>query len=448
MKNLRLPIVALLVPLLFTSIARADLPEAVTRHIDSSTLLVVRGDVSKLDVDASMQFVRSLIADAPEADRAEFEEMLGQMEEALTQAQEGLKPVIEAGATEAYMVVSPAPLMQQVPPVVIVPIGDEAQRDAVLAFLRQIPMKHEPVEGAVLVGEQAAIAAATATRPEPRPELEEAFAGDRPDRAASAVFAPTPLVTVFGLQALREAAKESPAVPAELADTLAKLTLASVDISLPPEPSGVIEMRFADEGSAEQMHTFLEAMRQLGKAQASEELGPEAAESVSAAVAPEQDGSAIRIEITSQELKEALGGPMIAAVQQAREDAQRVQAMGGLKQIGMGIHMYANDQDGMLPESLDEITPYIAADEQQAREVLTSARVDAEVGFIYVKPAEKLSEVKDSARRVLAYEKLPAEPAEDYQAVVLFVDGHVEAMPVERLRKLAQEQGFEIETLE
>ena len=49
MKNFRLSLVALLVPLLFASIARAQLPDVVKKYIDSSTLMVIRGDVSKLD---------------------------------------------------------------------------------------------------------------------------------------------------------------------------------------------------------------------------------------------------------------------------------------------------------------------------------------------------------------------------------------------------------------
>jgi hypothetical protein len=390
-----------------------------------------------------MQFVRSLAEDAPEADRAEFEEMLAEAEKGLTGVREGLQPVIEAGVTEMYMVVSPAPLMRQVPPAVIVPVADDAQRDAVLEFLRQTPMKHEAVEGAVLIGEPAAISVAKATRAEARPDLTEAFAGDHEGRAASAVFAPTPLVSVFGLQALREAAKESPAVPVGLADTLEKLTLARIDVSLPPEPNGVMEMKFADEAAAQQMNTFMEAMRQLGKARASEDLSPEAAESMAAAVAPEQTGASIRVEVTAQELRDTLGKPMLMAIQQAREDTERTTAMSNLRQIGMGIILYSNDFDHTFPDSLDQIVPYLGNDEAKARQIFISPRVDAEVGFAYVRPAEKLNEVKDSSRTILAYERR-IEEAED--VVVLFVDGHAETVEAERFRAMAQEQGVELET--
>lgn len=457
----RLPIAALLIALFFASTVRAQLPEAVKRYVDSSTLVLVRGDVSKLDVDALMQFVRSLAQEVPEEDRAQFEKMLAETEQGLKGVEAGLQPVIDAGAGEIYMVVSPAPLMQQVPPTVIVPTENEAQRDAVLEFLRQTPMKHEAVEGAVLIGEPVAIAIAKAIRPQPRPELEAAFAGDGEGRAMSAVFVPTPLVSVFGLQALREAAKESPAIPAELADTLEKLALARVDVSLPPEPNGLIELRFADEASAGRMNTFLEAMRQLGGAKATEAIGAESAAAVAEAVAATHEGASVRVEVTAQELRQSLGGPLIAALQQAREEATMVKTGSNLRHLGQMMRQYAiarddkdlpREQRGAYPDTLEELRRAVIEEQEvdpaSFDAVMTNPRTGEANGFVYLGAGK--TDSADSGT-VLMYEKAPAGGYSSLQprgVSVLFADGRVEVVLLERLEELAQEQGFEIEALE
>lgn len=112
-------------------------------------------------------------------------------------------------------------------------------------------------------------------------------------------------------------------------------------------------------------------------------------------------------------------GVAMPALARAREQARFVASMNNLKQIGLGLHMYAEDNDGEFPSELDQIKRYV-----QNEKVFESPRKpDYFDGPSYLYVSDQ-SQKADHAN-VLAYEN--PEYAWD-QVAVVFVDGHVERL--------------------
>jgi len=112
-------------------------------------------------------------------------------------------------------------------------------------------------------------------------------------------------------------------------------------------------------------------------------------------------------------------GVAMPAVARAREQARFAASMNNLKQIGVGLHMYANDNDGNFPSELDQIKRYV----QNAKVFESPRKPDYFEGPSYLYVPDQ-SQRADPAN-VLAYEN--PEYAWD-KIVVLFLDGHVERM--------------------
>ncbi len=112
-------------------------------------------------------------------------------------------------------------------------------------------------------------------------------------------------------------------------------------------------------------------------------------------------------------------GVAMPAAARAREQARFAASMSNLKQIGLGLHMYAQDNDGNFPSDLDAIKRYVKGDK-----VFESPRKPGWVdgpSYLYVPDQSQTADPGN----VLAYEN--PEYAWD-KIVVLFLDGHVERM--------------------
>ncbi|MEM7682688.1 MAG: hypothetical protein AAF288_12085 [Planctomycetota bacterium] len=130
----------------------------------------------------------------------------------------------------------------------------------------------------------------------------------------------------------------------------------------------------------------------------------------------------------------AMTGVMLPALGAARETARQVEDLSDLRQIGLGVALYANDHRGDLPDNLAQVDEYMNG--FQPRNPV-----------IYVKPAENIDQVRDAAGTILAY------TLSDHgdTAAVVFVDGHAERLQVwdleDRLRQQTgqglQQPGFQ-----
>lgn len=112
---------------------------------------------------------------------------------------------------------------------------------------------------------------------------------------------------------------------------------------------------------------------------------------------------------------------LLPALGRAKSKAQTLGAMSNLKQIGVAAKMYAGDNRGRLPVSLDAVQALAG----------TNALVDPLSGkpFIYIGGGREMAGLNSNS--VLAYS-----PAESKTHAVLFADGQVQAMNVEKFSEL------------
>lgn len=128
-----------------------------------------------------------------------------------------------------------------------------------------------------------------------------------------------------------------------------------------------------------------------------------------------------------------VGGAAAASAnpfEQARAKAAFLRSVNNMKQILIGIQMYAGDHDGKLPQTLrEDLKPYLAG---QVDALFTNPRAPQMNGtvkmkddYVYVRPAEKLSDLKDTTTTILLYEAVDA-PLDGDGVAVGYADGHVE----------------------
>lgn len=148
-----------------------------------------------------------------------------------------------------------------------------------------------------------------------------------------------------------------------------------------------------------------------------------------------------------------LAAAIIPALERARESARQTACMSQMRQLGMGIMMYANDHKGQLPPDLGALLPYLGGNAlimicPDAQNNLTPAPadpkerakwVDGHSSYEYLLPNIKMTSIQNSATQIMVREK---SAVHDGKMNVLFADGHVAAMwpyEVENLMDAAQE---------
>jgi prepilin-type processing-associated H-X9-DG protein len=118
-------------------------------------------------------------------------------------------------------------------------------------------------------------------------------------------------------------------------------------------------------------------------------------------------------------------GILMPALAKARDQARNVADMSNLKQIGLGLMMYAEDHQGEWPANLEQAKSYFGSPK-----VLESLRKPKDFegpSYVYVGGQPKGT----APRNIVVYEN--PEFCTD-RIDVLFLDGHVEAMNPEAFR--------------
>jgi hypothetical protein len=122
-----------------------------------------------------------------------------------------------------------------------------------------------------------------------------------------------------------------------------------------------------------------------------------------------------------------LAGMMLPTLSRAKAKSQRIVAANNLKQLGLALHVFSNDNADRLPGALEEMR-----DKLSSEHIL----VDPESGqqFVYVRGAEKLGDLSPDS--VLAYS-----PVDNNGRHVLFADGSVQRLSSARFDEL-ERRGF------
>ena len=105
---------------------------------------------------------------------------------------------------------------------------------------------------------------------------------------------------------------------------------------------------------------------------------------------------------------------------EARHKARGVVAASNMTQVGLALQMYAQQNGGELPETLDELRTLMPEIDQ----LLTNPRTKETPGFIYRKPAQRLTQLASPAQTPILWEAKGGQI--DPAGAVLYADGHIE----------------------
>jgi hypothetical protein len=128
------------------------------------------------------------------------------------------------------------------------------------------------------------------------------------------------------------------------------------------------------------------------------------------------------------------------ALSHARAAASDVRTMANLRQLGLGLLMYSNENRGLLPPSIAYVGRYVGSGAVlQDPRVHTQptllpagsswlsdpAAVESSFDFVYVGRGLQINRLRNVASFILMYDK----PVAGHQRLVAFGDGHVERFP-------------------
>ena len=430
---------------------QARLPVAgestVNSFVDDQTLAVIRFDIAGLDLkdmqESILQSVDELRKTNKEVDRARSD-----IQDQLNKTSRKVEDFRGAGAKRLYVVISLADLMQGQPPFVVVPLDKGTDPKPIEDILNSLDEVDPPagqkkaqqpddlLRASVL--RDAVVDAAPRTL-ERLKALQAAHTDvDRALEAAGKAQVRLAIVAQAGARASLEqiAPNLPPALGGGPIDPISKgLQWASVGVALPPSPSVKLILQARDADAAKSLQQIAE--KAIAWA-ADRKQGPPEALAFTQLVSklkPTIENDRVVIELQEEDARQ-LPGVIAASLLNARSMAARQQSMSNLRQLDLGIMMYANDHNGALPKDLGaELQPYLGAGFKQ---IWTDPlRPNQQHPYVYLKLADKQSDVKNAAESILVYEN---HTTWDNGINAAFADGHVEWFDSEKQfkEKLAQ----------
>jgi beta-lactamase regulating signal transducer with metallopeptidase domain len=116
-------------------------------------------------------------------------------------------------------------------------------------------------------------------------------------------------------------------------------------------------------------------------------------------------------------------GPLVQGFLIARRGAaQSAQTMNQVQQLLIGVITYSANHDGKLPDKLEDLKDMMGGDDA-FKKLMTDPKTGAIPAFIYVKPAEKMSQINTSNTKII-FEMKEGRKADS--GIIGFADGHVE----------------------
>lgn len=411
---------------------------ALAPFLDSQTIGVIRIDLADMDLPA----IRDWAAQAADVLRKTDQEIArarSDVHQELDKAFDRVAKFRSAGVDRLYMVFSLSDLTEDRPPFIVVPVrngGDpgaveNALKDAVGSMSGSAAVPRT-LGNAVVLAAPATFDRLKAATPAERPDLSLAF-----DAAGKAQIR----VALIPQEGARKAVENAAAnLPDELGGGSVKtvsrgLSWTSIAIALPPDPSLKIVIQATDAGDAAKLNDIITkaiawaAQRKTGPP---EEL---AFTAMLARLKPQLAGERITIDLSASDTGK-LAAAFAGAVINARNSAIRVSVMSNLRQLCIGVNMYASENQGALPKTLNEdLQKFLGPDPKQLW--VDPLRPNEKKPYVYLKLADKLLDVKDPSSAVMIYEN---HTTWDDGINVAFADGHVEWIADEKQFKLMLDQ--------
>lgn len=141
-----------------------------------------------------------------------------------------------------------------------------------------------------------------------------------------------------------------------------------------------------------------------------------------------------------------MSGMLLPAIARSREKARQVASMSNLKQIGLAMHMYANDHDDHLPpreQFVQSLDPYIGDNKRvfyhPRNKNPALGMFPDNIDYVFSKtiPA-RIGDIQNPAKTPVAWEKRSFNKRGTRG--VLFADGHVETLSRGRFRALMRKR--------
>jgi hypothetical protein len=254
------------------------------------------------------------------------------------------------------------------------------------------------------------------------------------DPALFIAFAPTPALRERMRGEIDKHIKQDKSAPQALKD-LAPTLLASqwltISATLGPKPSIGPALDAADEASARKL---VDASRQgltvIRQAMADRMRGMDANQQLPLMahinhlldqVQPTQEGAKVTLALKG-EVMPLVASALLPAINQARHKANELKTANSMRQLLFAVQVYADNHKGQLPDSLDQLKEYLGGDEGLAK-LLNNPRTRSSPGFEYVKPAEKMRDVKTPAKTAILFELKDGQRVPN--GVIGYADGHV-----------------------
>ena len=400
-------VVAFLLTAKVTAQEKADDAAQVAPFVNNFTLGVIRVEPAGIDFDALERWGEGVVKQSkmdPDDTRLTLEGLKQQTQTARKWAEEFTK----AGG-KAVWVIFTVENFPDDPLFVVVPLEKGADGPALRRLLSGTDAKEDSVaqsRGAlILAGNPKALDRVRAIMQHPRPELSNALieAGDTKVRIA----------LIPSDDSRRVIESMVPKLPNGVgSDSLTKGMLwAAVTITPPANVTlhGVVQSE-----SNQAAQDFLKLLRDLGQASSN---GSSPLAMLADLIGHAQvKGDRVSIDLDEHQA-EAAATHLSGAVRRARINAGRVRSASNIRQIMMGMFLYANDHKGQFPNTLDEAAKLV---EGPPALLINPNRPAENPGYVYIKPPDG---VKAGSERVVIYEKY--KPG-DFGINLGYADGHVE----------------------
>ena len=396
---------------------------AVAPFVDKTTVAVVRADLSAVDLDATLAWVKEA-GKAMEAPAEGLAELDAGAQQGLPVLKQWLGEFGKAGGKTVYLVVRMNPKPSAF---LVIPAeggGDPAKLGDMVKALAtssaDSPFRHAEtavVGKAVVLADPEVLTAVKQITPAARPELDLALAAAG-DGAVKAAYIPTAVIQVgltFGLPQLPPELGGGPSTPLGQG-----VKWAGVGLGVPPKASVSLTVQASDAVNAGKIRDIADAGIKSLKAKPDFPAGPEM-DKIIAAVTPQVQGDQLKVSLDNAKLME-IAHDLAPVVRKAQGQAKRTQSATNIRQIGMSVMLYTQENQGKLPDTVPgDIEKFLGPGSD--RIFVNPQHPERKPAYVYVKPAAKIAEVRNPSERVILYE---AHDAWGDGINVGFADGHVE----------------------
>lgn len=322
---------------------------AIAPFVDKQTFVVAHADLARIDLAELRRFGQTVVPGIPPAAEKKLRE-----DESLWS--DWLKGLIDAGATEVYVVGSLSDLPAR-PPFGVVVLNEGADAKRIVAHLQgpeskpiewPAGMKFEVVRGALCIAPAETIERLQELEGADPAMLAQGFkvAGDTALQA----------VVLQSDDSRRVLSETLPPLPGALSEysgkDLATIEYAAIGLDLPPKPALRLGVQATDEAAAARLHQLALDALGMGKQSAeAQELLPNYDE-FTKLLTPKLAGNRLSLMINQNNGGvDKLMALVAQPVKRARQAAGRVSALNNLKQLGLAMHIY-HDAMGAFPPAV------------------------------------------------------------------------------------------------